>query len=337
MPSSISNSNGNNRSNGWLRALAGGLLIALFLLAAWEVFWRISGFSPVMEDDLGIWTLKRRAVEKENGRTAVLMGASRMQLDVDPRVFQAETGLQTVMLAIDGSSPLPVLADLAGDNSFAGLVLCSLLPQWLADGGVDEGRSAKWVRKFRQQKWSSRVETRLSLLLQSNFVFRYPGLLPDRLWQNFLEGEAPRPPYAPMRNDRYRPADYSLINIAELRAARIKRQREIVAAAEPLSGEEFAQRVSEIEAMVRQILERGGRVIFLRLPSCGEILKLEEETWPRRRYWDRFAANTAARTVHFADYPELAGFECPEDSHLDFRDAEKFTRNLADVLNLQAR
>ncbi|MCL7486956.1 MAG: hypothetical protein M8357_02130 [Desulfobulbaceae bacterium] len=335
MPSSTSSSKQRRGYDGWLRSLAVGLLAALVILSAWEAFWRGAGFAPVIEDDLGIWTLKRRNVQKGDGRTAVLLGSSRMQLDVDPQVFHEATGVETVMLAIDGSSPLPVLADLAADHSFAGLVLCSLLPQWLADGSADQGRSAKWVRKFHQQKWSSRVETRLSLLLQSHFVFRYPGLLPDKLWEKLTGGEVPRPPYAPMREDRYRPADYSRIDIAQLRKARIQRQRRIVEEAAPLAGEAFAARISEIEAMVSRIHQRGGRVIFLRMPSCGEILKLEEKTWPRRGYWDRFAATTSARTVHFADYPALSLFDCPDGSHLDFRDAGSFTRKLTDVLGLQ--
>jgi hypothetical protein len=319
-------------SGRWRRAFACGLLLAFMVLVVWETFWRVFGFAPAIEDDLGIWAVKRRAIDR-GGPAVVLLGSSRMQLDVDPRIFRSETGLKTAMLAIDGSSPLPVLADLA-ESSFNGLILCSLLPQWLADGGVDKGRSARWVRKFHQQKWSSWIETRLSLFLQSHFVFRYRGLLPDQLWKNFREGEAPRPPYAPMRSDRYRPADYTLTDISKLRASRVERQREIVAQARPLSDGEFAERVALIEEAVRRIQNRGGSVVFIRLPSCGEILDLEEAAWPRAAYWDPFAAATSARTLHFADHPRLSGFDCPDGSHLDYRDAVPFTRALADVLGL---
>jgi len=330
-----SSSEKRNGSDCWCRALVCGLLCTVIVLGAWEAFWRAWGFAPVIEDDLGIWAVVRRGVDRGGGGPAiVLLGASRMQLDVDPRVLRAETGRKAAMLAIDGSSPLPVLADLAGRSSFDGLIICSLLPQWLADGGEDRGRSARWVRKYHQQKWSFWIETRLSLFLQDSFVFRYRGLLPDRLWRNFLDGEMPRPPYAAMRSDRYRPADYSLTDIAKLRAARIDRQREIVAAAEPLDDAEFAARLAWIEDMVQLVRDRGGSVIFVRLPSCGETLELEEATWPREKYWDRFAATTSARTLHFADHPELSSFDCPDGSHLDHRDAVPFTRALVEVLVL---
>lgn len=320
--------------NGWFRSMAGGLLFAVLLLGGWELYWRSAGFSPVIEDDLGIWAVKRRAAVTTDKPKIVLLGSSRMQLDVDPEVLKEETGRHVIMLAIDGSSPLPVLDDLAGDEHFRGLVLCSLLPQWLADKGVERGRSAKWVRKYHKQKWSFWIETRLSLLLQSRFVFRYPGLLPEELWEALKENEWPSPPYAPMRGDRYRPADYTKIDIEELRSARVERQREIVAGAEPLAGPELQERIGKIEAMVRQLEGRGSRVVFLRLPSCGGVRELEERTWPREMYWDVFAASISARTVHFADYPSLSGFDCPDGSHLDHRDAPRFTRALAEVLEI---
>ncbi len=317
-----------------MKTVVGGLVVALLLLGAWECFWRVSGFDPVIEDDLGIWAIQRRAAAEEGDRKIVLLGSSRMQLDVDPQLVLAETGYEALMLAIDGNSPLPVLEDLADKSSFDGIVLCSFLPQWLADAGYGKNRSAKWVRKFHKQKWSFWIETRLSLLLQSNFVFRYPGLQPGKLWEEFLEGDFPRPPYAPMRSDRYRPADYTKTDISQLRAARVKRQQEIVADASPLDDREFAARISELESMVQKIHARGGRVIFLRLPSCDAILELEEKTWPRRKYWDRFAAEISARTVHFADYPELSGFDCPDGSHLDYRDAKLFTRSLLHSIDM---
>jgi len=334
VPLSTSSSDQKSTHGRWLRTVGAGLLAALVLLGGWEMFWRGAGFSPAIEDDLGIWAVKRRAVEDEKGPLMVLLGSSRIQLDVEPRIIQAETGYKPMVLAIDGSSPLPVLADLAA-SSFDGVVLCSLLPQWLADGGPGKSRSAKWVRKFHEQKWSFWIETRLSLLLQENFVFRYPGLLPGKLWEKFRENELPRPPYAPMRSDRYRPADYTKTDVGRLRAARVRRQQEIAAAAEPLSGREFAERISEIREMADQIRDKGGEVIFLRLPSCNEILEIEEATWPRSRYWDRFASVINGRALHFADYPELSRFDCPDGSHLDYRDAGPFTRSLIDILGLR--
>ncbi|MHC4248019.1 MAG: hypothetical protein ACYS9X_02715 [Planctomycetota bacterium] len=58
----------------------------------------------------------------------------------------------------------------------------------------------------------------------------------------------------------------------------------------------------------------------------------EEEKFPRARHWDVFAAGIPAPAIHFLDHPALAAFECPEGSHLDYRDATPFTRALARIL-----
>jgi hypothetical protein len=37
-------------------------------------------------------------------------------------------------------------------------------------------------------------------------------------------------------------------------------------------------------------------------------------------------------TVHFKDHAALAGFACPDTSHIDSKDGPAFTRGLLDVL-----
>ena len=235
------------------------------------------------------------------------------------------------MLAIDGSSPIPVLEDLARDPGFSGTVICSIIPMFL--GEADEnGRARKWVRKYRHQTVSSRLEARLAALLRQHFVFRYSGLLPDELWSDLMQDEPPRPPYAPLRPDRYRPANFSGADIERIRAGRIEREKELHARADPLSRRRFLDKAARLDRMVAEIESRGGRVVFVRYPSTGPVRRMEGETWPRDRYWDVLAHRTSAATIHFEDYPSLSGFNCPDGSHLDVADAERFTRELAKIL-----
>jgi hypothetical protein len=79
---------------------------------------------------------------------------------------------------------------------------------------------------------------------------------------------------------------------------------------------------------VDKIRGRGGKVIFLRLPSTGELRALENKYTPRPKVWDRLLQTTVAPGIHFEDYPQLNGFDCPEWSHLNKRDATEFTRRL---------
>jgi hypothetical protein len=60
--------------------------------------------------------------------------------------------------------------------------------------------------------------------------------------------------------------------------------------------------------------------------------KLDEKRYPKSKYWDQFAKMTNAVTIHFKDVPELSNFDCPDASHLDFRDAPRFTISLGNEL-----
>ena len=64
---------------------------------------------------------------------------------------------------------------------------------------------------------------------------------------------------------------------------------------------------------------------------CNEY-ELDERRYPKSKYLDQFAKMTNAVTIHFKDVPELSNFDCPDASHLDFRDAPRFTISLGNEL-----
>jgi hypothetical protein len=336
VPSSTSNSDSNPnariRFGRWGRTWGATLLLAATVLICWELFWRLQGFSPTVTDDWRYWAALRRKASDGGAETVALVGASRIQLGFHPDVFATETGLNPIMLAIDGSSPLPVLADLARDPDFNGIVICSLTPMFLAEPSEKFGRAEEWVRLYRKQKLSSRVEARLNLLVSAHVVFRDAALAPWRVIETVLNGGWPEPPYAGMRPDRYRPADFTMVDVERYRQGRIERRRELVAGATPLAPGAFRDKIDRIGAMAGNIQRRGGRVIFVRFPTTGTIRRLESETWPRSRYWNVFAERIGAPAIHFEDYPALSGYDCPDGSHLDVRDARKFTRALVRIL-----
>ena len=60
----------------------------------------------------------------------------------------------------------------------------------------------------------------------------------------------------------------------------------------------------------------------------GPLRELENQFSPRDKTWDLMLQVTGAPGIHFEDHPELAGFECPEWSHLTAQDAVSFTQAL---------
>ncbi len=95
---------------------------------------------------------------------------------------------------------------------------------------------------------------------------------------------------------------------------------------------EWPSRLEEIEAAVRLIQARGGKVVFLRCPTSGAYRALKETHFPRRDYWDVFAARTSAYTLHFEDMPLVRDMECAEGTHLYVEDTWRFTAVLAEML-----
>jgi hypothetical protein len=306
-------------------------MLVLLLLGGWEAGWRWFGFVPSVEDDWGIWASRRRLASADPEIVA-LVGASRIQLGVDPLRFRQASGHAAVMLAIDGNAPQPVLADLAADPDFQGSVIVGYVPLFFAETALIEKQVRKWLRKYRRQTWSSRLETGLRIWTQEHFVLRYPGLAPARIWEHLLEGTRPRLIYAPMRTDRYRAFDQTTIDIEALREARARRERRRRQAARPLPPDAFDKRVKTLSLQVRQIQAKGGRVAFVRMPSVGVVRRVEAGTWPRRDFWDRLANRISVPCIHFEDYPELSAFDCPDGSHLTAGDARKFTAALVKIL-----
>ena len=307
------------------------MALVLICLGGWESFWRLQGYIPTVEDDWSLWAANRHQANQLDDGAVALIGASRIQLGLHPDVFASTTGIRPLMLAIDGNSPLPVLQNLAEDPEFSGLVICGLTPQWLAELKTTGRRAAKWIRKYQRQKWSSRLETRLSTGLQQLFVFRFPGLSPKRVWLHLVRDERLKQVYAPMRPDRYRPADYGRTNLPRLKKAREERTRQQAFNSISLPSEAFRERIEQVHQWVEDIQQHGGQVIFVRMPSTGAIRAIEAAAWPRHRYWDVFAARMDGLAVHFEDYAALAGLPCPDGSHLDVHGAALFTKALVKI------
>lgn len=321
----------------WLRTWLLVLTLVLIFIGGWESYWRLQGYVPSIEDDWGLWAANRRLVNDQESRAIALIGASRIQLGLHPDVFARATGVRTLMLAIDGNSPLPVLQSLADDPKFSSLVICGLTPQWLAESTITGRRVEKWIRKSRMQKWSSRLETSLSVAVRQFFVFRFPGLSPSRIWSHLAQDKPLKEVYAPMRTDRYRPADYTKTDLQQLKKAREKRMQQLAMNTVPLIPEAYGKRVKQISQWVEKIQERGGHVVFVRMPSTGAIREIEKAAWPRNRYWDPLADQMKGLTVHFEDYQTLTELICPDGSHLDNDGAVIFTKELVTILNVTSR
>jgi hypothetical protein len=317
----------------WLTAIG----LAVLLLGGWEGFWRARGFTPAANDDVGWWALSRDAADRVGPEGVVLVGSSRMQLGFDTRAFAAATGIHPVQLAIDGDSGIEVLQDLANDPRFHGTVICEFMEKYLVTLGADPtGTQADdWLREYHAANLFGRFEWRARGATQTAFAFRLPDLSAQSIAGSLRFKRLPRTPYLRMYPDRFKPADYASSDLEMLRTRHQNLVRYEFAHMPPLSPAEFVERGRRVADWAAQIEARGGRVIFVRFPTSGEIRKLEDGRFPKAEFWDRLVAEDHLTAVHFADYPALSGFSGADGTHLDRSDATRFTTALAGVLREQ--
>ena len=78
------------------------------------------GAVPGYHNSNAEWAQQRRRIDAGEGDKTVLVGSSRILFDVQLPVWERVTGERPIQLAIEGTSPVPVLEDLADDPNFTG-------------------------------------------------------------------------------------------------------------------------------------------------------------------------------------------------------------------------
>jgi hypothetical protein len=309
-------------------------LLACAALGSFETVFRGAGHTPSVVDDMALWSLHRSQVYRRGNETPfVVLGASRIQLGFVPKELEGRyPHYRPVQLAIDGRYPWATLRDLALDENFRGIVLCSMKAEGFLKSHWED--QTPYVAYYHDQfNTNTALNARISSYLQGKVALLYPTLRADEVLLHLLKYRSlPSPPYLRTFPDRSRAADYSMLDIAEHRRMRIATTEEYYANRAYVSPAQWLKEAMEIEPYVRKIQGRGGKVVFLQCPSTGEYWAYEEKTCPKAQYWDVLARQTSATTIHFQDFPELACFDCPDTSHLDFRDAVPFTRALLRIL-----
>lgn len=338
--SSTSNSNERLPPGPWGKTWLWAVFLAVLGLGVCEGFWRAHGFSPALQDDADLWCSTRSTVKGNDPDQVVLIGASRILMDIDTATFtECFGGRKPVQLGITGSSFIPVLYHFSKDKTFCGILVCDVAPGGLCQGIYPhDGIQAEYVRKYETRSALASEEQYLRMLVQQASVLRLPELdFREFLPRLVRTGQLPTPQlrYDTMLPDRSVRGDFRHVDVNALAERGLLTSQ----TAGPVPAEQLRADLDSVEEMVARIQERGGEVVFVVFPISGKRRALEEGQFPRQKCWDVLAAHTKAITIHFADYPDLSRYECPEGSHLDYHDAVPFTKALALLIKekLQAR
>lgn len=283
------------------------------------------------------WCMHRDRASADPGRPKlVIIGASRAQLGIDPVILgEAFPDAEVIHLAIDGTPPYEVLRDLCTDPEFHGIVLCTTTANALAPADPKgDRRDLVYTQYYREEfhdptHWRERLDLWIEASLQSRLVLLSPRLS----LQSILASKGmPQPSYLHMQYNRYRPSFYrdrttpeQLEQIRARREPSVDGVTTVEVGLDPAVGE-------ELRSLHDMLRDRGGRVVLVRMPTTGDYWRANDIRYPKAMYWDRIEQWSGIPTIHFLDYPELSGYDCPDTSHLDATDASQFTRDLGKIL-----
>lgn len=312
--------------------LGAAACLAALLLAAVEVGLRMRGYGPTVVDDRDLWALQHHALARNRHAIAVL-GNSQAQVGLSPAVLARRfPGADVRMLALEGSSPVPVLFDLANDPAFVGSVICTIGAFDVLPLQFEE--QASMVRYSRREfSWDDAWNRRIATWLQARAALKDPYANPRRLIQERLAtGRLPGPRPVLTKADRSREVDHRMVPLASRTRSQLDGFRALAARAAGVSREEWHAYARALAGAARAIESRGGAVVFIRLPLSGESWAIEERAWPKSETWDAWVHAAGITASHFVDESRWASFHLPDLVHIDRVDIQAFSDTIAAVV-----
>jgi hypothetical protein len=335
----------------WRSLLLAVAVLTTAATVAWELHARHAGYAPTLNDTPDLWAEARGSVKPDS---IVLLGTSRMLFDMDLDVLEKGFGQRPIQLAIVGSSPFPILADLAADETFHGTVLLDIVPaMYLAPGGPPVEASQKALRRYHTWNHAQRASHQLGVMLEQHIAFLQQedltlGKLLEKLpipnRSNAMIGPALPPYFYSLDRDRRARMTPVAATIGSPLQQRVSNGWLPLFSIPPppsyipleqfqkMMGQAMESRFVDTVKYVTQIKARGGQVVFLRLPVTGPLVDREEQLAPRVATWDRLVRECNVPAIHFAEHIELSSFNCPEWSHLSAEDSVEYTRRLLPYL-----
>ncbi|CAN5729346.1 hypothetical protein BH11BAC4_BH11BAC4_13080 [soil metagenome] len=320
------------------------LILVAGSLLSWESYVRSKGFDRSYDDGGPLWSNNRAMVYEPADKSTVFIGSSRIKFDLDIPTWESITGDHAIQLACVGSTPIPILQDLANDRNFKGkLVVDVTEPIFFSVSPNNAETPTTNIKYYKDQTPAQRVSFRLDHLLESQFAF----LDKDRLSLNesLINLRIPNRPGVfqfPIFPPDFGRSKFSRQEYMTEKFVQDTAQQNQVKGVwnffrslskdPPASGDKLDSILLSVKTAVDKIKARGGQVLFVRTPSSGPMLMGENMGFPREKYWERLIAYCNCPGIHFADHPAIAHFECPELSHLKQPDAILFTKEFIRIL-----
>jgi hypothetical protein len=326
------------------------LIVVITVVTAYEIHLRNSGLTVSYDDGPALWSDKREKVYGDKQDEIVFIGSSRIKYDLDIQTWKQLTGIEPIQLACVGSTPVPILKDLANDPEFRGrLVVDVTEPLFFSSIPPFMERPTNALKFYYDHTIAQKISFKLHSLLESQFVFldeeslsmnaqlgivpyivpalqNRPGVYGDLMFpMEFTRTTFDRQTYM---------TDHFVSDTAQVNIVRgIWGGLAKMPMPPPMNDAQILAFIQDIKKNIDKIKARGGDVIFVRTPSSGAFRQMELAGFARERYWDKLLEVTGCPGVHFEDDAATRNLICPEFSHLCQSDAKIFTKALVKNLS----
>ncbi len=332
MPSSTSSSN-------MRPAALIALIVTILLMGGWEAYWRDDGAVPSYRNSDGLWAIQRRRIDEGEGDRTVIAGSSRMFFNTQLDVWERESGERPIQLALEGTSPVSLMEDLADDPDFTGMLIVGVAPGLMFSGYEYRGSAFEQYREESPAKW---LGQQISMLVEPYLAFYQNDY---SLFAVIKRQPLPVREGVDVRADVRRLATYGKdratrlwdkVEIEPAYAEIIKRRW--AAGFVPIEErdeewiagnlENVAKQIERTVAATKKLKERGIEVIFVRNPSEGHYAISDPMYNPRAENWDVIIEQSGALGLHWQDHEEMQGYWLPEWSHMSGSEADRYTKAL---------
>ncbi len=293
-----------------------------------EFLVRKIGLTPTLRMNYLTWSINRKKIDNMAGnkQVAILLGTSRTGANYDQKLLGERLNVEVIQLGLAGTyHPFVFLKDIAENTDFCGKVFVEVVP--LFGNPVYDYRAERAIRYYKNSLCTSEIlNNKIETYIFERSVLLSPRIDITRLEKCIFGG------FIMAEFDRYTITKESRIyyNYYKYNITTPTHSREFYNSIDVLDNDQWLEYMAKVDSYGKMIIQRGGEVYFVRFPTSGLSKEFEDKTYPREKYWDIFAANTSGVAIHYADFD--SDIKCPEDWHLDWRQASVFTGELVDAI-----
>jgi hypothetical protein len=147
------------------------ILVATSVMS-WEFYVRSKGFDTSYDDEGGLWSHKRDMVYEPADQSTVFIGSSRIKFDLDINYWENVTGSHAIQLACVGSTPIPVLQNLADDEKFKGKLVVDVTEiLFFSDAPPNRQTPDKNLKYYKERTPAQQAGFQVTRFLESNLAF----------------------------------------------------------------------------------------------------------------------------------------------------------------------